>query len=424
MTSEGMRSELKYFRAKGMGIGRYRSIEAVLLFTAFIASTYGFGVYLFPAMVESIRQEIPFSYGTMGAMSGLVQAGFMVCALMSGILTVRFGALPMMLGSIAVCALALGGLALASNIYMMAALLVVLGGSAAAIWVPMVDVSQEVVPIEHRGKALGLMSSGTSYGVFINSLLLTNLLPTSGWRSLWAATFVLVALLAIAGFIRLRGLGRRHVPGSQAGHSIRTRWSGLPKGLAAAVLVMMFLNGLSCMPYQTYLSAFLESEAGYSADTAAYVWRVIGVVGMVSGFAIGALADRITVRWGMIVTYLILASSCLLVLNATGGKASLLLYCAAITFGISFYAIFGLVPAYISHVFGAGAAALVFAFGNIALGVGGIVGNMLGGVLKESIGSFEPIYLIMLGAALCSALLSAALPSERKFRLKAQPADA
>ncbi|WP_332671134.1 hypothetical protein [Aromatoleum sp.] len=62
-------------RAVPMALARPRSIEAVLLFTGFVASTYGFGVYLFPAMVESIRQEIPFSYGTMGTVSGLVQAG-------------------------------------------------------------------------------------------------------------------------------------------------------------------------------------------------------------------------------------------------------------------------------------------------------------------------------------------------------------
>ncbi len=409
-----------------MASGRGRSVEAVLLFTAFVASAYGFGVYLFPAMVESIRQEIPFSYGTMGTISGMVQAGFMVCALASGLLTVRFGAIPMILGTIAVCALALGGLAVAPDIYVLATLLVVLGGCAAAIWVPLVQVSQELVPAAHRGKALGLISSGTSYGVFINSILLTSLLPGAGWRALWVATFLLVAVLAIAGFIRLRGLGRREAQ-PHAGHdepSIRARWSALPKGLVGAVLFMMFLNGLTCMPYQTYLAAFLESEAGYGAETAAYVWRVIGVAGMIGGFAIGTLADRITLRRGMIVTYLILASASLLVLGASGGEASLLLYAAAMAFGIAFNAIFGLVPAYIGHAFGPGGATLVFALGNIALGVGGIVGNLLGGALRESIGSFEPVYLITLGAAVCAGLLSAMLPSERRFGLEARPAEA
>lgn len=97
---------------------------------------------------------------------------------------------------------------------------------------------------------------------------------------------------------------------------------------------------------------------------------------------------------------------------------------AAITFGISFNAIFGLVPAYISRAFGAGGATLVFTIGNIALGVGGMAGNMFGGALKESTGSFEPIYVIMFGAAVCSGLLSAMLPSERRFRLEARRAEA
>lgn len=167
------------------------------------------------------------------------------------------------------------------------------------------------------------------------------------------------------------------------------------------------------MPYQTYLSAFLQNEAGYTAETVAYVWRVLGVVGMVSGFAIGWLADRITVRLAMIVTYVVLAGSCGLLINAIGGSSYAILYIAAVAFGMSFYAIFGLVPAYISHMYGQGNAALVFSFGNIALGCGGIVGNILGGSLKVATGSFEPIYLVMLAAAICSAIMSVIMPSER-----------
>ncbi len=364
-------------------------------------------------MVETIRTDIPFSYGVMGSISGLVQAGFMVCALLAGFWTVRFGALPMILASIALCAVALGGLAFAPNIGAMAVLLTVLGGCAATIWVPMVEVAKDFIPKKHQGKALGMMSSGTSYGVFVNSFLLTSLMASHGWRSLWLVTSALVGMLALLACIRLR---RTRQPATEMVAPERTsmaaRWKVLPKGLTAAILFMMFLNGLSCMPYQTYLSAFLQNEAGYSADTAARIWRVIGIVGMVGGFAIGWLADRITVRRGMVVTYGVLAASCFLLVQTSGGTSMAMLHAAAITFGMSFYAIFGLVPAYISHAFGQGSAALVFAFGNIALGLGGIVGNVLGGALKLSTGSFEPIYLVMLGAAVCSAVLSALMPSE------------
>ncbi|MGV1832995.1 MFS transporter [Agrobacterium vitis] len=394
-----------------------RGVDITLLFTAFIASTYGFGMYLFPAMVEAIRNDIRFSYGAMGAISGFVQAGFMICALLAGILTIRLGAMQMILGSITLCAVGLGAVAIAPDITSIAVCLTLLGGCAAAIWVPMVEVAREYIPKKHQGKALGLISSGTSYGVFVNSFLLTNLLPDAGWRSLWVATCVLTGLLALVGILRnRRGRGTVAQVVSVEKQSILSRVRALPKGPTSAILLMMFLNGLSCMPYQTFLSAFIQSEAGYPADAAAYVWRIIGLVGMVSGFAMGWLADRITVRLGMITTYIVLAVSCAFLINATGGDSYITLYAAAVTFGISFYAIFGLVPAYISHAFSGGRAALVFAFGNIALGLGGIVGNTLGGLLKVSSGSFEPIYLLMLGASVCSALLSAIMPSERQVQ--------
>ena len=408
-----------------MTTGRFSEIEVVLLFTAFIASTYGFGVYLFPAMVESIRMDVPFSYGMMGTVSSLVQAGFLVSALAAGFLTLRFGALPLILASIILCAAGLAGLALASNVVTLAACLVLLGGCAAAIWVPMVEVSRDLISRSHQGKALGLMSSGTSYGVFLNSFMLTWILPVHGWRALWMVTAALVAILAVLALIRLRGAAHRNVDHVEtpvtAKRSVGQRLSALPKCLTAAILLMMFLNGLSCMPYQTYLSAFLQGEAGYTADTTAYVWRIMGLVGMFSGFVIGALADRITVRRGMIVTYTILALSCLALTQSVGGMNAALVFFAAVTFGISFYAIFGLVPAYISHIFGPGDAVLIFAFGNIALGFGGMVGNFAGGWLKEQSGSFGPIYLTMMAAAVLSALLSAVMPSEKAYVLTTEP---
>ncbi|WP_324104954.1 MFS transporter [Noviherbaspirillum sp.] len=395
---------------------RNRTIEAVLLFTAFIASTYGFGLYLFPAMVESVRKDIPFSYGMMGTISGLVQVGYMICSLMSGFLTVRYGALTMVLGSIAICALALGGLAVAPNVITLTVLLAILGGCAAAIWVPMVEIARQIVAKQHQGKVLGLLSSGTSYGVFVNSFLLTGLLTTSGWRSVWVATCVLVTTLALTSFIRLRGLSGRSstTSATSPATSIRTRLASLPKTLTGAVLGLMFLTGLSSAPYQTYLSAFVGTEAGYDPETGAEAWRVIGIVGMASGFAVGALADRITARWGLIATYLLLSISCFTLIKASGRGDASFVYLAAAAFSISFYAICGLIPTYISHVFGEGAAALVFAFGNVAIGLGGIAGNLLGGVLKVSAGSFEPIYFVTLGSALCGAAISAAMPSERK----------
>ncbi len=149
-----------------MTSARVNQIEIVVLFTAFIGAAYGFGLYLFPAMVESIRTDIDFSYGTMGLISGSVQAGFLISSALAGFLTLRFGAINLILFPIIVCALSLGGLIYANSVLVLGGILLVLGACASLIWVPMVEVSRDVIAPKNRGKAMGLMSSGTSYGVF------------------------------------------------------------------------------------------------------------------------------------------------------------------------------------------------------------------------------------------------------------------
>ncbi|MDR0809204.1 MAG: MFS transporter [Gemmobacter sp.] len=391
---------------------RARQTEIVLLFTAFIAATYGFGVYLFPAIVEPIRAEMGFSYAALGTVSGLVQTGFMVSAAAAGVMTLRFGAMPLILSACSVCAICLFGLAFAPDIRVMGALLVVLGGCAVVVWVPMVEVAREVIAPGHQGKALGLMSSGTSYGVFVNSLLMISVLPQMGWRWVWGITSLAVVVLALVGLVRLRGFGQGSAPKGQpaAPVSLLQRRRMLATRVTATLVVIMFLNGLACMPFQTYLSAYLQGEVGLAPEDAAFAWRLVGLVGMASGFLLGALADLITVRRALVLTHVILAGACIALVAPGVASVSLMTSAAAIAFGTAFFAIFGLIPAYISQSFGKGDAAIVFSLTNISLGLGGIAGNLAGGLVKEASGSFVAAYLAMGLAAGLSVLLSLALP--------------
>ena len=191
------------------------------------------------------------------------------------------------------------------------------------------------------------------------------------------------------------------------------RSAQLPFKLAAATVLLMFFLGLATSPFQVYLSAFLEQQARYPAYVSAYAWRIIGVAGMGFGLAMGTLADRMTLRHGMTITCFALAGSCLSLLGARDASNHLPAYAAAALFGASYYSIYGLTAAYIGHLYAPRHAALVFALGNVAVGLGGIAGNILGGALKARSGSFEPVYLLIFGAAAGAALVSLALPSDR-----------
>jgi predicted MFS family arabinose efflux permease len=142
----------------------------VVLLTSLVAATYGFGIYLFAQLVPDMQASLGFDFSYVGSITASAQLGFLICALLAVWLTPKIGGGWMIVASGAVCALALLLIPLSNNILVIGALLTLLAGTAATVFVPMVDVVARVTAYRYRGLAMGLVSSGTSYGVAINSL--------------------------------------------------------------------------------------------------------------------------------------------------------------------------------------------------------------------------------------------------------------
>lgn len=233
-------------------------ITLVGLFGGLIGVGYGFGIYLFAAIAPAMMEEFGFSYARMGVVTGLVQAGFLLFALASGFLTAMLGAFAVILWSLVLCVAALGGMMIAPNFAIVSVCLVVLGGCAASIWVPMVEVSQHFVDSKYQGRALGFMSSGTSYGVFANGIIIAALLATSGWRSVLATAFIIACgflVCTILFFFRLRGRGNVSKNKSAQADAERIplikKVSVIANKDTAIVLLLMFFAGIACMPFQS-----------------------------------------------------------------------------------------------------------------------------------------------------------------------------
>ena len=162
----------------------------------------------------------------------------------------------------------------------------------------MAQATQYFIPQRHRGKALGLMSSGTAYGVFANSVIIQAFFEADGWRSIWLFTAILSAVLCgIA--VALFHHGASNAKDMTSTQPLRSSVRELAAPLPLLLLAIMFLNGLACIPFQTYLSSYLVEDHNHTITSASDVWRIIGVVGMFSGFLMGWVGDRITIRWAL-----------------------------------------------------------------------------------------------------------------------------
>lgn len=368
-------------------------VELTILLTSFIAATYAFGVYLFSTLLPEMRVALFLSYAEIGWITGVAQIGFLAGAFISARLVRVMGVVRLILTSVFACCACLGLMPLVANAFHIAVLMVMTGCAAATVWVPMVAVVQDGIPVRHQGKVLGLISSGTAYGLFFNGLSTPMLLPIGGWRSVWIFSAAVTFLLLVWGLLRLQV--RQKIATAEDADQNRVSgdfgWAAAVRDpLAITVVLLMFLNGIACMPTMNYLVAYLREEIGYSVQSAGWVWSTIGFVGMFGGFAMGALADRITVARSLNLTYLLLGISTMLFLHHASIWEVLI---GAGLFGLSFNAIFGLVPAFVSLSFNASKATAVFAASNVTLGLGSMLGNLLGGLLREQQQSFVPVYV-------------------------------
>lgn len=369
-----------------------RAFWLAIFLTLFVAATYGFGVYLFATIVVEIRHDLHFGYGTVGMITGSAQLGFLIFALGGSWITERIGGTQLTWLSLLLCGMSLLGLSLVQTAWQAGVLLTLLGGCSASVYVPIAEIVTKVVASNHRGKVLGLISSGTSYGVFANGLIAPVAIAFEGWRSVWVIVGAATCALALGSLFLFRSFELFERPALQQDDRPHGYSELLSNKSVLLLWLITFLNGVTLLPFQTYLVPILRDQYHFAFSASAHVWSMIGFCGMFSGFLVGVLADRFGVRRLLALAYLSAAlGSLLIILHG----ALWTMFASAFLFAVAFYPIFGLVPAYMSKMLDPGSLTRVFGVANVTVGLGGVVGNLVGGLIRENFNSFTPVYVIV-----------------------------
>lgn len=399
-----------------MTSARPSSSMLVAVLIACVATCYGFGISLFSQLIPDMRENLGFGYGFVGTVTGLVQLSTVAFALVGTWLAHRIGAARTVGISVLLCGASLVCIPLTGNLTLIAILLMTAGGSGASTFVPMIDLVSRVVSVQQRGFAMSLVSSAPAYGVLTNSLLVSTLAGNGHWPLIWYLTGAATILLAAAAHILftraglIENVSSHAAPGTASGSSASIR-SALP--WVALIFALGFINGMMPYPYLTYLSPFMREELGYSVGFASGLWATIGVVGIAAGFVVGAISSRLGSRLAMLFCYLNFLAAGVILVAMPVMPLSIV---SGMLFSLGFYPIYGLLPAYVSHRTMPRVAVTILGVCTVLQGIGGTAGNVLGGLIKTSSGSFDGIYLAVALASALAILMTVTLPKDRVDR--------
>ncbi|MEU4681021.1 MFS transporter [Micromonospora sp. NPDC023737] len=258
------------------------------------------------------------------------------------------------------------------------------------VWAMMAGYARRMVPGPLHGKAIAVAMVGTPLALALGVPAGTLLGQALGWRvAFWAMTIIALVVLAWLSVTIPDFPGERRQRRSGVAHTLR-----LP-GVAAVLFVVLTVVLAHTILY-TYIATFLDKFG--MVDSTALVLLVFGTASVVATSVVGSHIQRRLRILTLGGTLLFAAAATLL---ATLADNPVLVYVAAVLWGLGFGGMATLLQTALGDAAGAAAdtaQAMLVTLWNTALALGGVIGGLL--LDGVGAGSFPWSVLVLLAPAL------------------------
>lgn len=385
--------------------------------------SHGFGMFLFAALMPYMRESIDISNWQLATIGALTQLAYLAGAMLLGVLGHRLGT-----GRLAL----LTGITSSSLLLTMAQLhdpalitlaLTCLAASAAISWGCIVEILSRCARPELRSTYLSCASSGTAWGYALNGLLILFVVPMLGWQRSWQVAGLFGALVVGFTWHLLRNL--ESLPVSQ----LDRREAVIPTSRLFATIIgertalfaclICLLVGFTTMPFSYWLNSYLD-ELMLPAALGGYTWATVGGTGMVAGFITGKLADRRGHGTALMVIFSGFALG-LLAFVYDPGRFALI---AGFGYGLMYFPMWGIVAGWVNQHYSSTATMQISGICMVTFGLGGTLGNLLAGYIRETTGSLQSVFFVLTGASLLLVALAIVILRSNRKALAANPATA
>ncbi len=388
----------------------------------FTVLTLGFGVaYSFASFFDGLERDFQASRGDVSLVFSI--AGFLYFSLgaISGPLSDRLGARPVVAFGIVLIALGLLGSSFAQNLWQVYLTYgAAVGVGIGFVYVPSVGVLQRWF-VRRRGFATGLAVAGIGVGTLVAPPICGALVEALGWRG---AFQVLAAATLIIGLLAARML----VP-NPAARGLYPDGDGTPVGEAASLSGMSLGAVLSSGPFWLLFSSStivslglfvpfvhlvkFSVDHGHDESWAILLISLIGAGSMSGRLTLGGLADRFGRHRAVITMFLGMALVQGWWFFSTSFWA-LAIY--AVFFGLFYGGYVALAPALAADYFGAKNVSGILGVQYSGTAVGNLVGPVAAGFAYDATQAYDlPIALAASTAFLAVAVILT-LPSPERWR--------
>jgi MFS family permease len=369
----------------------------------------GFGRFAYPMLLPSMRRSLEFNYSEMGLLSGAMMLGYLLFSVIGGMLATRFGPKKIVVGSLLCGSLSMVFISRLSGFSPLLFFSFAMGAGASGSHISITTMPMAWFGEQRLGRALGVVTGGTGFGIVVTGLLLPYLLYNLGeeaWRQCWFLLALITFSVAVIGAIVLREKPSQ-APfslSSPVGNKESIPYAQRGSGLSLkAIFIIYFIFGFAYNIYATYFVAYMVDEIRLTEKTAGDIWAIFGWMCTASGLIWGFLSDRLGRRKALLWNNGIISLSVLLPLLF---YQPIVMGFSAFLFGGTFLGMITVIAAAIGDQVSE-KRALVYGLATLIHGTGQFLGTTSGGYLKDLTGTFQLALTVSLASFLLCILLTA-----------------
>jgi len=165
--------------------------------------------------------------------------------------------------------------------------------------------------------------------------------------------------------------------------------------------MMCFLVGFSTMPFANWLNTYL-AELGLPTDVGGYTWSIVGISGMIAGLFAGRIADRMGHAVALLIIFSGFAISLLIFIYDPMRFA----FVAGFGYGLMYFPVWGVLAGWVRLHYSSTATMQISSICMVTSGLGGALGNILAGYIRDTTGSLVIVYMIVTASVLLLVILA------------------
>jgi MFS family permease len=369
-----------------------------------VLGSLGFSRFGYSMILPGMKDSLALNYTQMGVMASGSLCGYMIFAVIAGMLASRYGPRIVMSASVAVVGVSMLLTGFIQT-YSEALVLVSLAGvGCGGANVPAMMLPAVWLPSRRRGLASGVICCGSSIGLIATGFLvprLNEIFDGEGWRYSWLTLGAMALIFALFCAVTIRNsVAQVTSAGMHAGTFV---WRVVSReSLLWKIGLIYSIFGFSYVVYVTFFGSYLVKEVGLSAQSAGVLWALVGVISLASGPLWGYVSDRIGRRYALTLVYFTQSVSFYLFAQ----KGAEVLYASAILFGVTAWSIPSIVAAYSGDRFGPELSFSVLGFLTLCFGIGQAFGPSAAGFVADSTGTFTFAFFLSSLMAILGGVLS------------------